>query len=86
MRAHVESGQRSVFSYGWADSQAREIEIDFKDISRLKKAVDAALGGGLIDIGTFIRAPSHSTDEVFRLEYKKARELDLLISIDGGTG
>jgi 5-methylthioadenosine/S-adenosylhomocysteine deaminase len=84
MRAQLEVGQRGMFSYGWADSQAENREIDFADIARLKKAIEADLGNDLVSVGAFLRAPSHSSVDVFLSEYRKARQLGIHICIDGG--
>ena len=83
IKAQLDVGQRGCFSYGVAELQARENEIDFADIARLKRAVEAGLGEGLITLGTFLRSPVETSDDLFRSEYRQARALDILVALDG---
>jgi cytosine/adenosine deaminase-related metal-dependent hydrolase len=74
---------RGRFSYGPAEAQPADNEIDFADIARLKKAIDGGLGDGLITLGTFLRSPGETSDEMFRSEFRQAQALDLPVAIDG---
>ena len=84
IQAQLDCGQRGVFSYGVAELQSKANELDFEDIARIKRAIDSGLGGGLVNLGAFLRSPSETSDVLFRAEYQQARRLDLLISMDGG--
>jgi 5-methylthioadenosine/S-adenosylhomocysteine deaminase len=83
IRAQQDVGLRGRYSYGVAESQPADKEIDYADIARLKKAVDGGLGDGLITLGTFLRSPGETSDALFRSEFKQAQALDLPVSIDG---
>lgn len=83
IQAQLEAGQRGVLSYGPAEGLARDKEIDFADVTRLKREIAAGLGDGLLSLGVFLRTPAETSDELFRGEYRKARELDVLVCLDG---
>jgi len=83
IRAQQDVGLRGRFSYGPAEAQPADKEIDFVDIARLKKAIDGGLGDGLITLGTFLRSPGETSDEMFRSEFRQAQALDLPVAIDG---
>jgi 5-methylthioadenosine/S-adenosylhomocysteine deaminase len=83
IKAQQDVGQRGCFSYGPAELHPRDKEIDFADIARLKRALDAGLGDGLITLGTFLRSPVETSDDLFRSEYRQARALDILVALDG---
>jgi 5-methylthioadenosine/S-adenosylhomocysteine deaminase len=83
IKAQQDVGQRGCFSYGPAELHPRDKEIDFADIGRLKRAIDAGLGEGLITLGVFLRSPIETSDDLFRSEYRQARALDILVALDG---
>jgi 5-methylthioadenosine/S-adenosylhomocysteine deaminase len=83
IRAQQDVGLRGRFSYGPAEQQPPDKEIDFADITRLKMAIDGDLGDGLITLGTFLRSPGETSDELFRSEFRQAQALGLPIAIDG---
>lgn len=54
--------------------------MDFEDIERIRdEAVPA--GDGRLTVGVNVRGPSRSTPEVYRLEFRRARELGLPIAM-----
>jgi 5-methylthioadenosine/S-adenosylhomocysteine deaminase len=83
IKAQLDVGQRGCFSYGVAELQPRDKEIDFADIARIKRSLAAGLGEGLISLGTFLRSPVETSDDLFRSEYRQARALDILVALDG---
>ena len=83
IRAQQDVGLRGRYSYGVAELQPADKEIDFADIARLKKAIDGGLGDGLIMLGTFLRSPDETGDGMFRSEFSQAQALGLPVAIDG---
>jgi 5-methylthioadenosine/S-adenosylhomocysteine deaminase len=83
--AQQDVGLRGCYSYGPAELHPRDKEIDFADIARLKKAIEGGLGEGLITIGAFLRAPSDTSDDLFRSEFGQAQALGIPVAIDGAA-
>ena len=81
--AQEDVGLRGRFSYGPAEAQPADKEIDFADIARLKKAIDGGLGDGLITLGMFLRSPGETSEALFRSELSQAQALGLPVAIDG---
>ena len=86
LQAHQSIGMRARFSYGHYDGLSQDKTIDFDDVARMKKRLQSADESlhGLIHFGVFLRNPIvMESSTVHRIEFAKARELGLPMSLDG---
>ena len=83
--AHIESGVRGRFSYGWAEGQPDDLPLDLADVERVQHEWFGAGHGHLLDLGICVRGPEARHPEVRRAayleEFRTARRLGLPITM-----
>ncbi|OXJ31784.1 amidohydrolase [Burkholderia sp. HI2714] len=91
VRAHRESGIRTIFGYGFPNlSQEWSYEsrkaLRREDVARVRNTYFAC-DDGVLTMGLALRGPEHmSTFDVTRSDWALAQELDLPVSVHVGTG
>lgn len=82
--AHLLTGVRGRFSYGWAEGQAIDKPMDLHDVARVKKNFFNG-ESGLLDFGIAVRGPETDKPDLARpaytAEFEAARQLGLPITM-----
>ncbi|KVA58382.1 amidohydrolase family protein [Burkholderia cepacia] len=91
VRAHRESGIRTVFGYGFPNlspewSYESQKALRREDVTRVRDTYFAS-DDGVLTMGLALRGPEHmSTFDVTHSDWALARELELPVSVHVGTG
>jgi 5-methylthioadenosine/S-adenosylhomocysteine deaminase len=86
-QALVDSGGRSLFSYGASNDQAlsRDGSLHTRDVARMRNEVGAS-DTGRVTLGMAVRGPEFSTPEACVHDWALARELALPVTVHVGGG